>query len=380
MGRSPSCISLARLEGILCRAFGCPHIFTSKGARCGRSLLLLTLEKQVQLEDSPWIAAVEPFRSHKTSSQSVAQQTLTEIVVLVLRAFPYAILPNKLVQELRMLAEQAQLTIPLVDELAADIFLGNLSNTFLSSAQQAASLLKGSLYECYYAIDYAVIQQDFQPELSPSAVGKPSKVSTQFTNLCARRAGVSLAGSSTAARGTIVEQQQIITTQNLAALFVGLPLADLLHSHLRSMVERCFRWICKRQQMKVDDWHARLIAIKNTAYAWRQMIFFLSFMPAEERESCLQWISDYFEEQDRSFVSRFRPAVSGLMLAGEFCGREDALGDGDLFESDRARECNAERFLGWSSKRHWLMVSKMRMRENDASVWSSMRRWLASEE
>lgn len=65
----------------------------------------------------------------------------------------------------------------------------------------------------------------------------------------------------------IIEQQQILTTQNLAALFAGLNLPDALRGQLGEMAKQCFRWICRRQQMKVGNWHARLIMLKNTAYA-----------------------------------------------------------------------------------------------------------------
>ena len=85
-----------------------------------------------------------------------------------------------------------------------------------------------------------------------------------------------------ATNGMIIEQQQILTTQNLAALLAGLGLTDAIRFRLGEMARYCFHWICERQQMKIDRWHARLIMVKNTAYAWRQMIFFLSLLPKEE--------------------------------------------------------------------------------------------------
>ena len=80
----------------------------------------------------------------------------------------------------------------------------------------------------------------------------------------------------------IVEQQQILTTQNLAVLFQELGLTATLRDQLGDLAKECFQWICQRQQMKINDWHAKLIMVKNTAYAWRQMIFFLALLPPHD--------------------------------------------------------------------------------------------------
>jgi hypothetical protein len=58
--------------------------------------------------------------------------------------------------------------------------------------------------------------------------------------------------------GMIIEQAQVITTRNLALLFGPLGLGETLRGELRDMSERCFRWICRRQQVKSDKWHATL--------------------------------------------------------------------------------------------------------------------------
>src|SRR5262249_29473289 len=136
-----------------------------------------------------------------------------------------------------------------------------------------------------------------------------------FAEFCAARAGVSLGTWDPATNGMIIEQQQIVTTQNLAALFVGLRLADALHDRLDDLARQCFVWICRRQQMKVDKWHGRLIMVKNTAYAWRQIIFFLALSPKEKISDFIGWAQDYLEQQDEGFRNRFRPALKGLASA-----------------------------------------------------------------
>jgi len=141
----------------------------------------------------------------------------------------------------------------------------------------------------------------------------------------------------------IIEQQQILTTQNLAALFSVLDFTDPLRDELGEMARRCFTWVCKRHQMKIDHRHRRLIMLKNTAYAWRQMIFFLSLLLEADVEEFLEWAELHFQEQLEEFRTRFRPALNGLKFAAAG-GSIDAANNRDV-----------RRFLGWSNTEHWLL-------------------------
>jgi hypothetical protein len=314
-----------------------------------RSLLLLNLEKQVQVEELPWIAAIDRFRRETLSTRELARQTIEELAVVTLTSFPQAILPNKLLQEFRVLATGADLKIPLVDELAADIFMGEFSGKFIESARTAADLLTGSLYATYYGIDYEAIRRLPEPKRPPKRTWfwRPTSTSPDtFAQLCATRAGVSLGTWDPATNGMIIEQQQILTTQNLAALFMGLGLPDVLRGQLYEMARQCFRWVVRRQQMRVDRWHARLIMLKNTAYAWRQMVFFLALLPDGSVADFLQWAEGHLDAQREEYRNRFRPALKGLALAA----------DGRSLDSDSMKELDARRFLGWSKTRHWLLI------------------------
>ncbi len=135
---------------------------------------------------------------------------------------------------------------------------------------------------------------------------------------------------------------------NLAALFAGLSLPDALRGQLGEMARQCFCWVCRRHQMKVDNWHARLIMLKNTAYAWRQMVFFLALLPDTGVADFLRWADDHLDEQPEEFRNRFRPALKGLILAA----------DGRSPDSDAAAESGARRFVGWSRTRHWLLTDR----------------------
>lgn len=317
-----------------------------------RSLLLFNLEKQVQIEELPWIAAIERFRGDDLSTRELAAQTLEEVSALVLRSFPHAILPNKLLQELRALVKGAELDIPLVDEVAADIFMGQFTGKYLESAKRAARLLRGTLYETYYDIDYQQVSRLSQASVTPvrrwlrfRSAGKTDPLAS----LCSARAGVPLGTWDPATNGMIIEQQQILTTQNLAALFLVLDLVDVMRDELGDMAQRCFKWICKRQQMKILSWHDALIVLKNTAYAWRQMIFFLSQLSKTDADKFLEWAELHLQEQGKEFRQRFRPALNGLKFAAE----------GRSLDREDASNPDVRRFLGWSNTRHWLLSGKI---------------------
>jgi hypothetical protein len=306
-----------------------------------RSLLLLNLESQIQIEELPWVAAIDRFRNEDLSSRELAKQTLEEVVLLTVSSFPYVILPNKLLQELRALIKGAGLAIPLVDEVAADIFMGEFSGKYLESAKQAADLLDGSLYAVYYGIDYEEVRKiPARKKETGQRTWFPRPglmILDGFAQLCAARAGVSLGTWDPATNGMIIEQQQILTTQNLAALFAGLDLVDALRGQLDEMARQCFRWICRRHRMKLYTWHAQLILLKNTAYAWRQMIFFLSLCPERSVAKLLRWAEDHLDTQRAEVRNRLRPALRGLSLAAE------------------GRSPDSHRFLGWSKTKHWML-------------------------
>jgi hypothetical protein len=314
-----------------------------------RSLLLLNLEKQVQIEELPWIAVIEQFRGEGLSDRELAKQTLEEVTVLAITSFPYAILPNKLLQELCALVKGAGLDIPLVDEVAADIFMGRFSGKFLAAAKRAANLVDGTLYARYFGIDYGRVRRiPDSPEKPERRSFWPSTpvIPDPFADFCASRAGVSIGTWDAATNGMIIEQQQILTTQNLAVLCMGLDLVDDLNSQFGTMAKECFRWICQRQQMKIDKWHARLIMLKNTAYAWRQMVFFLALLPGSELTGFCHWAQSLFDEQEEHFRTRFSPALRGLFLTVE----------GQDLESEAAHRLGVRRFLGWSKEGHWLLT------------------------
>jgi len=308
-----------------------------------RSLLLLDLESQVRLSELPWVSAVEPWVGSDGASRDAARATLVRSAALAVEAFPHTILPNKLIRELQALTAGAGLSLPLVFEVAADIFMGAFSDTFLRAAQVAATVLRGSLYERYYGLPYEAVMG--LNDVEKSRFGAPT--SAGFVRLCEElaRAADHSGSRSVARNGTIIEQAEILTTHNLAVLFSLPDLEPALRPKLPLLARRCFAWMCQRQQQKISDWRADLRMMKNTAYAWRQMLFYLSLLDQAEVDSFLDWSASHLNGQRDEFRQRFTPVMAGLT----------AVAGGEHFDPQGYHAASGgQRFLGWSVGRHWL--------------------------
>lgn len=308
-----------------------------------RSLLLLDLAHQVRIEELPWVQAIEGLRHTGADSTTASRVTLEQLSTLAITSYPAVILPNKLVQELDALARGAGLDLPLVEELAADIFMGTFSPKFVRAAKCAVSMLRGTLYERYYGVPaerVLSLQEVVTPKRGRPGAAAPSPA---FAALCTELAGASDGGSWSVARnGTIVEQEQILTTHNLAVLFEAFALSERLGDRLPELARRCFTRICREQSQRVTAWRSQLQRVKNHAYAWRQMVFFLSVAPPGSVEDFLLWAEEHLAEQGEALRVRLTPVLRGLLAV--------AMG--------QALTPEMPRFLGWSVGRHWMLPAR----------------------
>jgi len=308
-----------------------------------RSLLLLELESQVRIGELPWIRALQPWLGGDDASKRAASEALNRVAAVALTAFPQTILPNKLIKELRALAGSAEQQRPFVDELAADIFMGAFSDTYLRAAQAAARLLSGSLYERYYGLPFAqVLTFVSQPS------GDGVATSPELAALCQGLARSDGQGSYVARNGTVIEQAQILTTHNLATLFEDAAFRASMRGQLMGMAKRCFEWICARFQNLSSNWKAQMQLMKNAAYAWRQMLFYMSLLGSDEQAIFGRWLAKYIETRTAPFRARFAPVVKGL----------EAIVAGETFDPGGQTPSGGRRFLGWSVKRHWLLPER----------------------
>ncbi|MEU1512546.1 hypothetical protein ABZ490_10350 [Streptomyces sp. NPDC005811] len=327
-------------EGVL-RTLAVAHHRAFAGRR---SLLLLNLQQQVRIEELPWVRAVAGQRT-EAGADGDAVVALRRLGELAVQAFPATILPNPLVRELSVLARQADLGAPLVEELANDIFMGAFSPKFLASARVAAELLGGgSLYERYYRIDYAAVRNLAIAEVAEALTRKDRpRTSPGFGKLCRERAEAFSAGSrsrssgwSVAGNGTVIEQAQILTTHNLATLVHRVGIAP--SPGWADLARRSFVTVC-RLTGRVHGQVFPLATIKDAAYAWRQMIFQLSLCAARERAATLAWLSEEAARHPGHVGARLAPALTGLRQVAEGGHADDGTG---------------RMFLGWAVDGHWL--------------------------
>ncbi|MFE0104558.1 hypothetical protein [Streptomyces sp. NPDC059009] len=306
-----------------------------------RSLLLLNLERQVRVDELPWARAVTAH-ADTGAGQEPAAEALRQLGELAVQGFPGTILPNPLIRELGVLARQADLGAPLVEELAADIFMGTFSPKFLAAARVAAELLAGSLYERYYGIDYKAVRNLAISE-SAAALNRSygARTTPGFAKLCAERAG---GGDlwSVAAGGKVIEQAQILTTHNLATLVARVGIAP--QPGWEDLARRCFGTVC-RLTARVHHNPRPLATIKDAAYAWRQLLFHLSLCDADAQARVLTWLDEEAARHPAHVAARLAPALTGLRL----------IASGRSFDADGTAERGAaRRLLGWSTDGHWL--------------------------
>ncbi|MFC5745224.1 transcriptional regulator [Actinomadura rugatobispora] len=304
-----------------------------------RSLLLLNLEHQVQLTELPWVRAVHGHRSPGGGFADGARTALVRLGELALQGFPGTVLPNPLLKELGALARAAGIDVPLVEELAADIFMGAFSGKFLRAAQLAGELLEGSLYARYYGIDYGAIQgvQD-----TTWVRGFSANTSASFADLCVARAGARGLGDSPAVNGMVIEQAQILTTHNLAALVH--PIGVDPSPGWDDLARRAFVTAC-RLTGRLHNNPRPLGTVKDAAYAWRQAVFFLALCGLEEQIAVVAWMREETARHPAHVGARLAPALSGL---------RHVLTGGTL---DGDAPPGARRFLGWKGgRRHWILT------------------------
>jgi hypothetical protein len=307
--------------------------------RSRRSLLLLDLAHQVRFEELPWVQAVETQKSESKSHSKKLYSNFQELTALYLENFPHQIIANKFLSELQQYAKELQVKMPIVEELAADIFMGSFSQKFLHAAQLAARVLTNSLYELYYTIPYSKITENQDKAGKKVKKSKTGVITSgEFLHLCESRVKntPSKSKSLVAANGRIIEQAQIITTHNLALIFDLFDLKTVLQEKLYTMVQACFTWICRKQIQTFPNWRTKLKVRKNCAYAWRQMVFFLSFVPQDDLWQFVSWSQEKFRAEPKILQENIGPSFYSLLKAINVYAKE-----GDKSDYHGAM------FLGW---------------------------------
>jgi hypothetical protein len=216
--------------------------------------------------------------------------------------------------------------------------MGTFTTKWRDAAAIASRVLSGTLYARYYDLP-----EDW-PVAGARVLKRWGKATAQdFADACAfrsREARTSdTAGGHVAANGTVLEQAQILTTHNLAALVDALELTDWVREAGGEFADRAFAWSVRRLTQPAPTWISGLQAIKNAAYSWRQAIFFLSFCEQTAQAEAVERL----RERASGLGARFAPAVDGLA----------AVVAGERFDAAGRVGANGRRLLGWSAGPHW---------------------------
>lgn len=312
---------------------------TYRAFRGRRSLLLRNLARQVGVDELPWVQAVAVHRQDGAGVRGDTRAVLVRLGELALAGFPGTILPNPLIRELVALAEGAGLDVPFTEELAADIFMGRFSPKFGRAARVAAGLLGGSVYERYYGLDYAALL-DLPDGPGPRRGLLRRRLATGFDDLCVQRAGGLGSGWDVAANGTVIEQAQILTTHNLAALAAGVGVEPA--GGWEEPARGAFAKACTL----IGQLHHNprpLRTVKDAAYAWRQLVFFLSLLDDDRLHAFLAGARQdaarrpaYIADRVVVLLAALERAVAGESLAVPSFGEDGP-------------------FLGWTTRRHWIL-------------------------
>ncbi|GAA2532492.1 hypothetical protein [Pilimelia columellifera] len=298
-----------------------------------RSLLLVDLQHQVRPAELPWVQAVAARRRVQSEDGRVALRRLAK---LTLDAFPATLVPNPMVSQWMTLSRQSGDDLPWVEELAADIFAGRFSAKYLRAAQVAASVLTDSLYARYFDIDYSAIAAADPARPERRGVGS----SSWFDQLCYDRAGNPTDRWDVAANGMVIEQAQILTTHNLATL---VQLGVTPTSGWKDLAQRTFAQLLGLVS-RIPGNPRQLPLIKDVAYAWRQMVFYLSLVESAPQE--VEAMAGFLARSNPAVRERLAPAMTALTRVAA----------GGRFADDATSD-SGRRLTGWTTERHWLIDS-----------------------
>lgn len=319
----------------------------------------------MQFSELPWVAALEACAD--ADPLPAVEETLRQLAAFSITAFPETITPNKLVSEVAALAKVARPPIPsdqmergvideprpwlpLVEEVASDIFMGTFSVKYLRAAQVAGRLFQslpgGALYARYYGIDgERVLAMDRLEEKWGV------KTCPDFDAYCVELAMLPAGGNPRARNGAIIEQAAILTTHNLAVLINGLNLQPLLAERWTELAERAYVSVLGRLERRVIPAsihrNQRMRASKTLAFGWRQMMFFVSFLAPSAQGLFVARCKQLLAARTPIARERFTPVIVGLERA--------VSGEVLPMQASHGEVAGCRRLLGWAVETPFLM-------------------------
>ncbi|GLD99981.1 hypothetical protein PINS_up008709 [Pythium insidiosum] len=299
-----------------------------------RSLLLFNFESQVRFSELPWSRAFDAAVRDAGLLRADKTKPFAQFAVLhTFRRFGELPVRNVLLRSLRTLFEDAGIDCVLVEELAADIFMGGFTPKFADAHRVACELLRGSCYDRYYSLCLEAPVVDFGQRCHDR---KRAIAADQAQSVF-----------SIASNGMVIEQSQILTTHNMATLFVACDLAsrlDELHvpEILRASWRRIFETV--KQIVRAPNAWNRAPLVRQLGQLWRQLVFWFAIVET----------STPLRNEFAVLVAEFEAlALSHRQEVDAVDSLSDQLGDLVRVLRDPQSRCAPERVLvGWRRSRH----------------------------
>ncbi|MFC7216834.1 hypothetical protein ACFQLX_01400 [Streptomyces polyrhachis] len=143
----------------------------------------------------------------------------------------------------------------------------------------------------------------------------------------------------------VIEQAQILTTHNLAALVR--PVGVTPATGWADLAYRSFRTACSLTA-RVHHNPRPLATIKDVAYAWRHTLCYLSLCTSGEQAATITQLEDEVTRHASHVIDRLAPVLAGLRL----------IAAGGTFDPDgTAHGGRARRLQAWSATGHWMRTA-----------------------
>ena len=318
-----------------------------------RSLLLTDLSSQVRFDELPW---VKPVIDERLNSECYTGAAL-RLAAYAIDFFPGVVLPNPLVEQLNALYWLAGKQRPFLAELAADIFTGKFTPKFDDAAAAAAGLLRGTLYERYYGLNYAYFEKRINAASNSITAKKSSAGQKTLLELAVKEHMDKTPGlypNYVVENGMQIERAQIYTTHNLASLIAENIRLEHSYEELAAMAFKHSQRLIVRGVKSMRQRHNYLRAVKNSAYAWRQALFFLSLAPAETVDATIRAAEELFlQALGQDVAGELFARLKSSAHAHSECA-ESGRADSERAISGRADE-KARPFMGWTAGPHWIV-------------------------